>query len=298
MCIRGDEDKMMGKKAIAIIRQCFLLFIRFLPFWLLCLSLDLGWSFQITNPERQAESKLRILSRSLALYHLDHHVYPVPHPNPPYGLQSLVLPTRYLEYDSFPLPVDYFAHPQKIVQRFNYKSVISLLIIFMVWFMWLLSSLVFVFFAKGSFRVGLKIVIAVLISIPLIIRILNPGLPGRVLYDLKRLVYPDYYAFDDIPLAFIQGDQYSYFYSVTQDGFAYLASRGPDFDFEVTESITALSNFQLRQKVVTFNPSNGLTSSGDIWVILPPQPKDYPEGELEGLRGLLYQPHPLSKDEF
>lgn len=63
-------------------------------------------------------------------------------------------------------------------------------------------------------------------------------------------------------------DENSFFYILNQEGDAYLASKGPDFDFEYTHEINEMTTDDLQEKIITYSPTNGLYSNGDLWVII------------------------------
>ncbi|MFH1741533.1 MAG: hypothetical protein ABIH23_21210 [bacterium] len=225
---------------------------------------------QIRNYFGRASAEIRQIHTALESYHLDYGTSPIQTEANPYGLERLTTPVAYLPT----LPSDPFALAEDI-EIHEKPPKTAMYYIYIGFWVFLLVTLVC---AIAMIR---RCYARTIINIVLLIA----GVLGTfdvcfhyALFDLydKYAAWRDpYLLFRGVGLKYpedMDGDVYlntTYLYGLTKDNCAVVASPGPDLVLELdARQIRGLSGSELSEKMISYWPTNGIRSKGDIWVLV------------------------------
>lgn len=232
-------------------------------------------------------------------YVIDRGDLPPAYPKPPYGLQALTTPIhygylprgdRFRTIHSYPQPLEVLV--SKMVSQYRTTQRIEIL----RRVLWLLLAFFCLFLTLGLVVAAHKrykkrpqelasdayLFILWLVCLFLLV-CLYPNLPFTW-QEIRERYFSGNLA---VKMTFggpMPPDDYSasYVYARSVDGDAFVYSRGPDLSVgEAFNGIAEKSTDDILETVVTYAPTNGLLSSGDIWtMIVKPGNKRKP---LEGI---------------
>ncbi len=216
---------------------------------------------------------------ALYLYHTDKGHFPEPTLKPPYALEKLTTP---IAYRFTRVPLDYFQEKQSLNtdaykrRRVFYFNILLITVIFIVaQFVWLVFIVsrrrqisTFISFLAFEFFFTLLCLLVNLktewINIDQLKHFLNDQkYPSVQFYNLYLNAPPD--------------ENRTFFYSLSKDGDAFVWSPGPDGKEEFTlNEFPNLETEYFMKNIITYSPSNGLLSTGDLWTCVISNPLGYP----------------------
>jgi hypothetical protein len=256
-----------------------LLFLLLVPALTGCTSNEL-----FPNPLITIESSIYQTGEALHLYYSEVGHFPEPVLNPPYLLEKLTTPIAY-RFSSVPL--DYFQEKQNLNaeaykhRRAFYLKILLLVVILMVvqlgWMVFIVlkrknRSMMVTFLVFEFLLIFLCLLVnhkIDLLNINRLTSFLNDNRYPSVQFYKMRMIAPS-------------DKNRSFYYSLSKDGDAFVWSPGPDFMEEFTlNEIPNLETEYLLNTIITYSPSNGLISAGDLWTCVLSNPLGYPL--IEGL---------------
>jgi hypothetical protein len=213
---------------------------------------ELGFAWQLEHSIYKAENDLQTIKDAIEVYSQDRGQKITPSPIPSHGLIELVTPGAVLtDY-----PLDPFASQENLFNWFNILTtfltilLFGLIIVFLIQFsLYLQDKSWSAYWRTIGIGIGLFGYIVLFRMVSLTVEIDNHTWGNlRNTLGMKNLM------------------EYSYYYGETNDGYGFLASRGPDYTFSFeTNAISRYSWDEFEKNLLVYDISNGLQSSGDIY---------------------------------
>ena len=222
------------------------------------------------NSLLRALEEIRQFTTVMESYFLDNEAFPPPLEKCPYGLHRLTTPIDYLPN----LPADPFSPPGTIrIRETRPRS--TFYYIYLGCWIFLLCALVWtVIHIRQRYSPLILSGILLVMSASVFFDI-NIHYALSDIYKKYRVWKDPYVLFEgvgiDHPIGFDHDPmKYGYFYALTADKSAIIASPGPDFVLEFSqEELAKLSRSDAMKRMSTYWPTNGIESRGDIWVLIP-----------------------------
>ena len=233
------------------------------------------------NGVQEANAYLPSIAQALESYVIDNGRCPAPSSAPPYGLQGITTPIAYIatlpfhdpfrSIDSYPKP------PEQLEAEMEQDYRFGQLLLALVLAVWLASTVGLIVAIrrrqkKRSWNFALA-VSSLIVWLPLSFLLFPFSSNGQHLWEFLAGHYLTRNPIDRMTFHMPRGPMdYSRFYGYARsaDGDAFVHSRGPDLS--VGEAFFGIGEKQtdaILETVVTYAPTNGLLSSGDIWVMVP-----------------------------
>ncbi|MBN2328180.1 MAG: hypothetical protein JXR73_13605 [Candidatus Omnitrophica bacterium] len=231
------------------------------------------------NPLKAIEISIYYTGESLYLYHVEKGHFPEPTLKPPYSLEKLTTPIAY-RFESVPL--DYFQEKQNLNpdaykrrRGFYVNILLTTVVCIVAQFAWLvflvlkrkqISALI-------SFLIFEFLLVMLCLLVNYKIDLINIS---RLMYFLNDKKYPSV-QFYNLRMISPPDKNRTFYYSLSKDGDAFVWSPGPDCKEEFTlKEIPNLETEYLLNNMITYSPSNGLHSVGDLWTCVLSDPVGYP----------------------
>lgn len=229
---------------------------------LICISTP-AFAYRIGNAYKEAKERMLEIADKLKDYKDIKGIFPEDNTSPPYGLDKIEFVTSYKPY--YFNSLDPFATKQTLKNAGYGRKLLFIYIIKNILYIVFFSLLVY--FVR---KVKSQFVYQILVLSLWVLLFLE----FFAFVDLSKQLYtyffnPINFHFEFVGTYVEPIDENSFFYTLNHEGDAYLASKGPDFDFEYTHEISEMTSDDLQRQIITYSPTNGLYSNGDLWVIIP-----------------------------
>jgi ABC-type multidrug transport system fused ATPase/permease subunit len=245
--------------------------ILFLMLSLFLLSVSSTYCDRLMNPLVMTETNMILLSQDICDYLVKEGSYPI-------NLSELVSFNDELKYCKY----DYFAKEQIINRNFNRLFVYILLVVVMIVFLLLKKIKVTSF---GFFVVILVFFCVFIFTHTPLLFWENPQLLVSNYYVNKSKPYS---TFSGISMEYDFTVEGEFHYEVTKDHNAVLLSPGPDFVSSFSKKqIAELNTKKFINEIISYSPTNGLQSNGDIWIIIPKNIEKKTDLPISGLYGFV-----------
>lgn len=253
---------------------CLFLFLSFLP--------GRSEAHQLrATALQEANAYLPSIAQALESYVIDNGRCPAPSSDPPYGLQGITTPIAYIAtlpfHDSFRVIDSYPKPPEQLEADMEHDYRIRQLISIFMLVAWPTSLAGLIVAVKRRQKRRYWNLALGVISLVVWLPLSYLALPGPMHRESGLSYIVRHYITRDpsvritftMPLGPMDYSRF-YGYACSVDGDAFVHSRGPDLSVgEAFVDAGEKNTDAILETVVTYAPTNGLLSSGDIWVMVP-----------------------------
>ena len=222
------------------------------------------------NHFARVSAEIRQIHTALESYHLDYRTFPIQTEANPYGLERLTTPVAYLST----LPNDPFALAENIEIHEKRPKTVAYPIYLGFWLLLLVTLVCAIVMIRRWYARTLLVMVLLIAGIAATLDVFSHYALCD-LYDKYAAWRDPYLLFRGVGLKYpkdMDGDVYfntTYSYTLTKDNCAVVVSPGPDLVLELEPRIIReLLGSGLSEKIISYCPTNGIQSKGDIWALV------------------------------